>query len=86
MTLDDMLKHKVELSNLGMLGIHLRLDKARCVYFDKTGIVIEMEDGSYLTKTDMMKYAGKETYSRNDYTYDGVVGWIGKSDPMKDAP
>jgi hypothetical protein len=34
----------------------------------------------------MMKYAGKETYSRSDYTYDGVVGWRRNCDPMKDAP
>ena len=80
-----MLKHKVELSSLKSLGIHLRLDKAKCVYFDKTGIAIEMEDGSYLTKDQIMSYIF-ERNARKDYAYDGVVGWIGKGDPMKEAP
>jgi hypothetical protein len=96
-TIDNLLQHKVskkELNDQGLsfndLGINLRLEKSKSVYFDNNCIVIEMKNGTYLNAKDMAKYVSKRkgtcTYSESEWRYDGVVGWIRNSNSMRDAP
>lgn len=61
-----MLKHTVSRKDLraagfdySSIGIKLDLDSAKRVYFDKKGITIELEDGTYLGIKDLEKYIWK---------------------------
>lgn len=37
-------------------GIRLELREGKKIYFDKTGIAIQMEDGTYLTAADLQRH------------------------------
>ncbi len=99
-SIDELLAHRVsdeELRQVGLsrrdLGIHLRLECGRRVYFDREGIAIEMADGRYLTAKELKEYVDQQhseplqgRSGTGEVRYDGVVGWLSCKDLMKMAP
>lgn len=96
-SLDERLQHRItdaQLAEVGLtrasLGIGLKLKEAKLVCLDKQGIVVEMENGMYLTAQQLRERydvrhqgiqssssGGSSGGSTGGVTYDGVVGRIG---------
>ena len=61
---------------------HLEISGVRKAYMHQTGLVIEMSDGTYLTRKELRSYVNGQSTSNREYIqddnwfYDSVIGWV----------
>ncbi|MBC8495485.1 hypothetical protein H8D36_04995 [archaeon] len=77
MSIDNMLKHTVnrkDLRAVGLdydsVGIKLEMQATKRVYFDKKGITVELEDGTYLGLKDLQRYIQKNKQTSHRSIFD----------------